>query len=82
MKNNGTIGIPEQGQLVEIRQRRYIVNVVIRSALPPALLSGELKQLQHLVQLTSVEDDALGEELEVIWELEPGARIYEPVVLA
>ena len=26
---------------------------------------------------TSVEDDALGEELQVIWELEPGARVYE-----
>jgi len=29
----------------------------------------------------SVEDDALGEELQVIWELEPGAHIHENVTL-
>ncbi len=37
---------------------------------------------QHLVTLTSVEDDALGEELQVIWELEPGARVIEKVAPA
>src|SRR5258708_7034058 len=52
--------------------------------LPPDLLSaGGLGQSsqnglsQHLVTLTSVEDDALGEELQVIWEIEPGARLTE-----
>jgi hypothetical protein len=29
------------------------------------------------VTLSSIEDDGLGEELQVVWELEPGARIYE-----
>src|SRR5262249_60203833 len=29
--------------------------------------------------LASVEDDALGEELQVIWELEPGAQVIEKV---
>jgi hypothetical protein len=28
-----------------------------------------------------VEDDGLGEELQVIWELEPGAQIIEKVAL-
>src|SRR5262249_59070392 len=32
---------------------------------------------QNLVDLTSVEDDGLGDELKVIWEVEPGARILE-----
>jgi superfamily II DNA or RNA helicase len=32
---------------------------------------------QHLVTLSSVEDDALGEELQVIWEIEPGAEVVE-----
>ncbi len=32
---------------------------------------------QHLVTFSSVEDDALGEELQVIWEIEPGAKIIE-----
>ena len=36
---------------------------------------------QHLITLSSVEDDALGEELQVIWELEPGARSIDDVDL-
>jgi len=36
---------------------------------------------QHWVALTSIEDDALGEELQVIWELEPGARVQEAFAL-
>ena len=31
---------------------------------------------QHLVTLSSLEEDALGEELVVVWELEPGASIH------
>ena len=32
---------------------------------------------QHLVSLVSVEDDATGEELEVVWEIEPGTQVIE-----
>src|SRR5207247_474884 len=32
---------------------------------------------QHLVSLASVEDDDLGEELQVIWEVEPGVKVSE-----
>ena len=73
--------IPEQGQLVAVRQRRYVVSDVVKSTLPPTTLPGGLERSQHLVSLASVEDDALGEELEVIWELEPGAHAYDQVVL-
>jgi ERCC4-related helicase len=38
-------------------------------------------QPPHLVSLTSIEDDALGEELQVIWEIEPGARAFEKMEL-
>ncbi len=59
------IPVPEPGQLVDVRQRRYVVVDVAQSMLPLDLLSaGSLGQ--HLVTLTSVEDDALGEELQVI----------------
>lgn len=71
---------PEQGQLVSVRQRRYIVSDVLRSTLP----AGPLRPTsapQHLVTLASVEDDALGEELQVIWELEPGAGVIERTAL-
>lgn len=33
--------------------------------------------MRHLVRLTSIDEDALGEEIEVVWELEPGAHIIE-----
>lgn len=32
---------------------------------------------QHAVTLASIDEDALGEELLVIWEIEPGAHVIE-----
>ena len=81
MTDISIVNVPEQGQLVEVRQRRFVVTEVTKSTLPPSTLPGGIERLQHLVSLTSVEDDALGEELEVIWELEPGAHAYDQVVL-
>ena len=72
---------PEQGQLVSVRQRRYVVTEVAKSTLPEAPLRQTSNGAQHLVSLSSVEDDALGEELQVIWEIEPGARTIEKVAL-
>ncbi len=69
--------IPEQGQLVEVRRRQYVVTEVAPGILPPSPLALSPQTPQHLVTLTSIEDDALGEELRVIWELEPGAQIRE-----
>ena len=72
---------PEQGQLVTVRQRRYVVTDVAKSTLPDRLLKISGNGAQHLVSLSSVEDDALGEELQVIWEIEPGAQVIEKVAL-
>jgi hypothetical protein len=69
--------IPEQGQLAVVRQRRYVVTDV-RSGVRGGQIA---EQPQHLVSLTSIEDDALGEELQVIWEIEPGARAFEKMEL-
>ncbi len=66
--------MPAPGQLVQVRQRRYVVQEIAESALSSALLQVP-RPPQHLVQLSSVEDDGLGEELRVIWELEPGALV-------
>jgi hypothetical protein len=52
--------VPEQGQLAVVRQRRYVVTDIRRS------LNGGGEKPQHLVSLTSIEDDALGEELQVV----------------
>jgi hypothetical protein len=66
--------IPEEGQLVSVRSRRFVVTSVVADSLAA---SREQSAPQHLVQLSSVEDDGLGETLDVIWELEPGSRVLE-----
>jgi superfamily II DNA or RNA helicase len=76
----GAEPIPEVGQLVEVRGRHWVVSEVIPSALPPDPLAGETAR-QHLLTLSSVEDDALSEELQVVWEAEVGRRIRERATL-
>lgn len=72
---------PEQGQLVCVRSRNWIVNEVAPSTLPPDRLQAAIERPQNMLTLVSVEDDGLGEEIQVVWELEPGARIIEKVAL-
>ncbi|BCO30135.1 helicase SNF2 family protein [Thiohalobacter sp. COW1] len=66
--------VPEPGQLVEVRRRRWVVGDVQGAAIDGGT---EGAPWQHLVNLTSIDEDALGEELDVVWEIEPGARILE-----
>ncbi|MGZ3355048.1 MAG: SNF2-related protein, partial [Isosphaeraceae bacterium] len=72
---------PESGQLVNVRSRRWVVNEVQASQISPRPLEPTASKPQHLVSLHSVEDDALGEELQVVWEIEPGAKLIEKVAL-
>ena len=72
--------LPEQGQLVAVRSRNWIVNEVVPSCLPTGALKA-IDEKQTLLTLSSIEDDGLGEELQVVWELEPGARVIEKVAL-
>ncbi len=63
--------IPEQGQIVTVWQRQYVVTNVLLSALPPGT---EQPWTRHsTVTLSAIEDDAVGESVQVIWEVEPGA---------
>ncbi|MDM5123547.1 DISARM system SNF2-like helicase DrmD [Aeromonas rivipollensis] len=62
---------PEPGQLVEVRRRQWIVAEVMSSQL------ASTSTPQNAVTLSSIDEDGLGEELEVIWEIEPGAQIIE-----
>src|SRR5690349_12168783 len=71
---------PEQGQLVSVRSRNWIVNEVVPSTLPATGVQG-ISDPQTLISLASVEDDGLGEEIQVVWKLEPGARLIEKVAL-
>jgi superfamily II DNA or RNA helicase len=61
---------PAPGEVVRVRQRRYLVEGVTPPPDP-----GE----QTLVRLSCLEDDAEGEELEVLWEKELDAeRLHGP----
>lgn len=83
---------PEPGQLVEVRRRQWVVSDVNSSLLDSSRLLGvgeasadytlekasaSLPGTQHLVSMNSIDEDGLGEELEVIWEIEPGAKVIE-----
>ncbi|MCK6537723.1 MAG: DEAD/DEAH box helicase [Polyangiaceae bacterium] len=74
--------IPTPGQLVTVRNRRFVVTGVEASTSQLDLYAELAAQsAQHLVSLQSVEDDGAGEELEVIWEIEPGTQVYEKATL-
>lgn len=62
---------PEIGQLVEVRRRQWIVSDI------DAATTDSGSSLRHLLRLVSIDEDALGEEIEVVWELEPGAHVIE-----
>ena len=76
-----TTAPPEQGQLVQVRSRPWVVNQIKPSSLPTPAMQLPNTALQHLLTLASVEDDGLGEELQIVWEIEPGAKIVEKVAL-
>lgn len=72
MSEEAIFGVPQQGQLVEVRRRRWIVANIVASE------SSQFRgALQHFVSLSSIDEDGLGEELQVVWEIEPGAHIIE-----
>ena len=73
---------PEQGQLVSVRSRRWVVNEVRAEHAPAtAAGAGPRRAPSTSSPCSSVEDDALGEELQVVWEIEPGAEVIEKVAL-
>ncbi|MDB5310767.1 MAG: helicase, superfamily [Gemmataceae bacterium] len=56
---------PSPGQVVRLRQRQYLVEQVIPGSTADATL----------VRLACVDDDAQGQPLEALWELEPDAEV-------
>ena len=55
-----TKALPEQGQLVKVRQRQYVVTAVRQTMLPTSPLLPQATPPQSLVLLSSIEDDGLG----------------------
>lgn len=63
---------PESGQLVEVRRRQWIV-----ADIQTSVAGRDLSPPQHWLSLASIDEDSLGEQIEVIWEIEPGAHVIE-----
>ena len=71
------VEVPQQGQLVHVRERRWVVAEVDADELPTDALEPTARR-QHLLTLRCVDDDAEPDEsIQVVWEIEPGARAFE-----
>jgi ERCC4-related helicase len=63
------------GQLVRVRGQQWVVADLSAAALPTDELAAAILPGRTLVTLTSVSEDYLGEELSVVWEVEPGRAV-------
>ncbi|MBN1944993.1 MAG: DISARM system SNF2-like helicase DrmD, partial [Bradymonadales bacterium] len=71
----GSSPVPEQGQLVQVRHRHYIVQDVWPGAVEPS------QPPMHRVRLEALDDDQVGETLDVIWEHEVNCRVHDALGL-
>ncbi len=67
--------LPEQGQIVNVRGACWAVADVRAQGLPRSPADEGEPGLTHVVQLQSLEEDRLGQELAVVWELEVGHTV-------
>jgi superfamily II DNA or RNA helicase len=67
--------LPEQGQIVNVRGATWAVADVRAQGLPRSPADEGEPGLTHVVQLQSLEEDRLGQELAVVWELEVGHTV-------
>jgi len=72
-------GVPEPGQVITLRSKIWVVTDIQRSDLES--VSQAKSKATHLVGISSLEDNAFGEELQVLWELEPSKQIFERISL-
>lgn len=66
--------LPEVGQLVDVRGARWIVTDVITQGLPRSSADDGTTEIQHAVTMQSMGEDRFGDELRVLWEIEPGTN--------
>ena len=66
---------PEPGQVVQVRGAVWAVTNVAVQGLPRSSADDGEPRLEHVVDLQSLDEDRMGEELTVIWELEVGNAV-------
>lgn len=67
--------LPEPGQVVEVRGSTWAVANVQAQGLPRSPADEATASLSHVVDLQSLDEDRLGEQLSVVWELEVGHTV-------
>lgn len=67
--------LPDPGQVVEVRGSTWAVANVQAQGLPRSPADEAAPQLNHVVDLQSLDEDRLGQQLSVIWELEVGHTV-------
>jgi superfamily II DNA or RNA helicase len=67
--------LPEPGQVVEVRGSTWAVANVQAQGLPRSPADESTAALSHVVDLQSLDEDRLGEQLSVVWELEVGHTV-------
>ena len=67
--------VPQPGRVVEVRGSTWAVTNVQEQGLSRSPADESIAGLQHVVTLQSLSEDAFGDELRVIWELEVGQAL-------
>lgn len=75
VETRASAGTPEQGNLVRVRDRFWVVESVIPSRLLPTTGNGDGTTAHNAVRLVPVDDKGSPDPLTVYWELEPGTEI-------
>ncbi len=66
--------LPQEGQIVSVRGEFWAVTEVRSQGLPRSS-ADESMQIQHLVTMSSLAEERLGHEIQVLWEIEVGASV-------
>ena len=69
--------VPQPGQQVTVRGHNWVVTDVRPSTIVPAGIRPGDYDPTHLISLMCLDDDRWEHEIQVLWELEPGRRIFE-----
>ena len=70
-----TPALPDIGSVVEVRGATWAVTDVTEQRISRSPADEYVQGTQHVVSLQSIEEDRMGEELSVVWELEVGQTV-------
>ena len=75
LEQERAVAVPEQGNLVRVRDRYWVVESVRQSTRPADPMSSNGWARHHLVRLVPIDDKGSSAPLSVFWEAEPGTEI-------